>query len=43
MNEAIERFERREFDSLKIREYTYNYDITNFRKEFLEFVESKAQ
>ncbi|EKE27855.1 MAG: Glycosyl transferase, group 1 [uncultured bacterium (gcode 4)] len=43
VNKAIEEFEEREYDPLKMREYTYNYDISNFRKEFLEFVESKVQ
>jgi hypothetical protein len=42
LNEAIKEFESREFDYPKIREYSYNFDIANFKKQFSEFVESKT-
>lgn len=39
LNKAIEEFEQREFDYEKIREYSYNFDIKEFRKKFSDFVE----
>ncbi|EKE26672.1 MAG: hypothetical protein ACD_4C00199G0001 [uncultured bacterium (gcode 4)] len=41
LNKAIEKFENIEFDSVKIREYSYNFDISIFKKELIEFIESK--
>lgn len=43
LNNAIERFETLEFDYAKIREYSYNFDTSNFKKEFIEFIEEKIK
>lgn len=40
LNSSIEDFEKREFDYHKLREYSYNFDVSNFKKEFVEFIET---
>ncbi|MCK9272193.1 glycosyltransferase [Candidatus Gracilibacteria bacterium] len=41
LNGAIEKFETLEFDYHKIREYSYNFDISIFNKEILNFIKEK--
>lgn len=41
LNAAIEKFEKMEFDPKKIREYSYNFDISVFRRDLIEFIEDK--
>jgi len=41
LNKAIEKFETLEFDYQKIREYSYNFDISIFKKELKSFIEEK--
>lgn len=43
LNKTIEEFESKEseFDYKEIREYAYNFDVSNFKKKLVEFIESK--
>ncbi len=43
LNKAIEKFELLNFDYAKIREHAYNFDISVFKKKFMEFVEEKLK
>lgn len=41
LNKAIDEFEKLEFDSEKIRKYALKFDKENFKKNLIEFIESK--
>ena len=41
LNDAINRFETIEFDFLKIREYSYNFDISVFKDRINSYITSK--
>lgn len=41
LNKAIEKFEKSEFNSEKIREYALKFDKENFKKNLIEFIEGK--
>lgn len=41
LNGAIEEFEKKDFDYAKIREYSYNFDISIFKKRIKDFIIEK--
>ncbi|MDD2486916.1 MAG: glycosyltransferase [Candidatus Gracilibacteria bacterium] len=41
LNLAIDKFEKMVFEPKKLREYAYNFDVSIFRKDLMEFIESK--
>lgn len=43
INKTIDEFENREFDFEKIREYSYNFDISIFRKDFVNLISDKIK
>gem|GEM_PF-2284293 len=43
LNKTIDEFELREFDFEKIREYSYNFDISIFRKDFISLISDKIK
>lgn len=38
LNNAIDDFEKRKFDYLKIREYSYNFDISEFKNNIIDYI-----
>ncbi|MDD4530715.1 MAG: glycosyltransferase, partial [Candidatus Gracilibacteria bacterium] len=43
LNQTIEEFETKEFDYQQIREYAYNFDVSTFKQNLVEFIESKIE
>jgi len=41
LNQTIEEFETKEFDYKQIKEYAYNFDVSTFKQNLVEFIESK--